>query len=118
MVKRVVSTGLACEIDLPKHWKIHPVVSITKLEPAPQTDDLFNRPCRRPRRVRTEEDKEGRPQPELLLQERHRRVGGRAQKDITEFLVRWKGASQAEDTWVKEAELQPAMVRKYRRRRQ
>ena len=34
---------LAFELDLPKQWKIHPVIFITHLEPCPKDGDPYGR---------------------------------------------------------------------------
>lgn len=31
----------ACKLALPKHWKIHPVISIADLEPLPESEDPY-----------------------------------------------------------------------------
>ncbi|OCL03896.1 hypothetical protein AOQ84DRAFT_356656 [Glonium stellatum] len=42
----------AYELELPEYWKIHPIISIEQLEPAPNDPDPFERPVdERPRTV-------------------------------------------------------------------
>ena len=36
-------SNLAYKLDVPSHWKIHPVISVTQLEPAPKGDDPYKR---------------------------------------------------------------------------
>ena len=38
------SGNLAYKLDLPKIWRIHPVISIAMLEPAPKEEDPYQRP--------------------------------------------------------------------------
>ncbi|OCL03025.1 hypothetical protein AOQ84DRAFT_420733, partial [Glonium stellatum] len=43
LIKKVFGSQ-AYELEFPKHWKIHPVISIEQLEPAPRDLDPFERP--------------------------------------------------------------------------
>ena len=45
VVREVYGKGNAYKLDLPDHWKIHPVISVEHLEPAPAPSaDPFERP--------------------------------------------------------------------------
>jgi hypothetical protein len=71
---------LAYRLELPESMKIHPVISIAHLEPAPDPEkDPFKRPF--------SQKILGEPTPERLLRKRqmNRRGGGR----VTEYLVRF-----------------------------
>jgi len=70
LIKKMIG-DLACELELPSNWGIHPVISIVELEPVPTEDD----PYQRPRRRTTKQPEYGIPEPETLLDTRQRRVG-------------------------------------------
>ena len=114
-VAKVIANGLACTLELPSHWRIHPTISITELEPQPPGDVPFNRPRRMPKRFRVE-PQDGGPlsAPDFLLRQRKRKLG-RSGKEIQEFLARWKDGNY--DEWVREADLPPALVRRFLRQR-
>jgi len=64
LIKRLVER-LACKLELPKNWKIHPVISIAELEPVPQND-----PYQRTRRRTTQAPLHEAPTADCLLDTR------------------------------------------------
>ncbi|KDN69113.1 hypothetical protein CSUB01_12601, partial [Colletotrichum sublineola] len=100
-VVRVVGPG-ACELDLPKHWKVHPVVSIAQLWKAAQGEDPFGREEKPPEPVEVD----GAPEYEV---ERlvDRRIKWRKGRPTVEYLVKWKGYSPASNTWEPRENLEP-----------
>ena len=110
-VKRLTDSRLAAELDdLPATWKIHPVVSLTELEPHPHTDDPYKRATRRPAKLRV--DDELLP-PEFLLDRRQRKVGRGTL--VTEYRVRFERTGPEHDDWVRQEHLPPGMVKKFDR---
>ena len=104
---------LAYRLEIPSHWRIHPVFTVTQLKPVPPpTDDPFNR--QRPdhpdsvfvekntQRVKSFEI-------ERLINKRET-----AKRD-SEYLIRWKGYDPQYDEWRNLPELKNAMnlVKKY-----
>jgi len=105
-VKRRIGR-LAYELDIPTHWRVHPVFSVVWLEPYPNPDP-FNRPePERPGTVFVEGDTETEQSYELdrILD---KRIVIRRKKRITEYLVRWKGWPPEYDQWLKDSELSKA----------
>lgn len=90
-VKRRVGR-LAYELDIPPHWKIHPVISIAHLEPAStQVEDPYDRARPdHPGQVYVEGDTETSKsyKIEALLGKRSLKRYG---KTRIQYLVRWKG---------------------------
>ena len=90
----------AYKLDIPSHWRIHPVVSIAQLEPASlPTNDPWNRTVPNdPPPVSTEGDTTEWKSYEIerLVGDRVRNYGG---KRIKEYLVRWKGYGPWHDRW-------------------
>ncbi|CAI6082148.1 unnamed protein product [Clonostachys chloroleuca] len=105
----------AYELDLPEHWKIHPVVSILQLEEAPQGVDPFDRPRRNEQpRVFVEGDDDIWQSFELETIIAKRKYYNRDQ-----YLVRWKGYDAGFDTWLYEEELDnaPELLREFTAKR-
>ena len=78
---------LAYRLELPSHWRIHPVLSIAQLEPVPSGEDPFCRP--RPEQPDSIYVKGDTPtvksyEVERLLNKRQTKTRG------PEYLVRWK----------------------------
>ncbi|OQD78469.1 hypothetical protein PENDEC_c001G07228 [Penicillium decumbens] len=102
---------LAYKLDLPESWRIHPVISIAHLEPAPSGDDPWNRQSDT---VHTPTDDhrfpgETRYDVEAILAKRVRPARGRApangpRKMVTQYLIRWTGQSAKEDRWITAAD--------------
>lgn len=111
LVERLVGK-LACKLSLPGHFKIHPVISVTQLEPVPQSQDPYQRVLRTREQIPIPQMEE--PTPQMLLKARTRAVG-RSQTVVTEYLVRYHGAGSDQDKWIREENLPTAMVRKYKR---
>jgi len=110
-IKRMVGR-LACELELPKNWKIHPVISIAELEPTPAQDD----PYQRTRRHTTQAPLHETPTPDCLLDTRVRKVG-RNKREIHEYRVRFKGLGPEHDNWVPESNLPKPLVKTFQRLR-
>lgn len=92
--------GLAFRLDLQGQLKIHPVISVTHLEPAPTGKDPFERlPPPEPERVPIGRDRDGEFQ---ILDIVGRRTGGTNRRPHVEYLVRWKQAHPHDDIWLKE----------------
>jgi hypothetical protein len=107
---------LAYKLELPPRYKIHPVVSVDHLEPAPLGSDPFDRTRPdHPPAVYVEGDDEEWTSYEIekLVDKRTRRYG--RGKPITEYKVRWKGYGIEFDEWYGEDLLQNAqeMIREY-----
>ena len=108
--------SLAYRIELPSHWRIHPVVSIAQLEPsAPPSADPFSRPRptrREPVYVDGDTDKVKSFELERIITHRYTKKRG------IEYLVRFLGYGPEDDDWRNTIELgdAPDLLRDYRRR--
>ena len=109
---------LAYRLDLPAHWRIHPVLSIAQLEPAPAPkDDPFQRPKPdHPDSVFVEGDTDRVKSYEIerLVNKRQTKRRG------PEYLVRWRGYGPEHDDWRNLPELGDAqqLVKDYEDARQ
>jgi hypothetical protein len=113
-IKRKVS-HLAYELDIPLSWRIHPVISIAHLTPAPNPEDNpdpFNRIQPPPGPLEYDTDDTSNAEGEVYELERlveHKKVKGRkGGRDTYKYLVRWKGYGAEEDVWKKESDLRHA----------
>jgi hypothetical protein len=115
-IKRRVGR-LAYELELPPNWKIHPVISVTHLEPAPKVLDPFRRPRSDGQEPvdNVEGDTDEWKSYELERIVDHR-FYGRHRK--LEYLVKFKGWSNAHNDWYPEELLANAqeLVDEYRAR--
>jgi hypothetical protein len=92
-VKRVFTN--AYELDIPKHWRVHPVISVEHLEPAPDgADPYYDRPTNDGSNIEpvtqdgdTEEWQSW--EIEKPVDKRIRKYG--KGKPELEYLIRWKG---------------------------
>ena len=112
-ILEVLGKGNACRLDLPTTWRIHPVISIDQLEPAPEADkpDPFNRPQNdQPAAI---DENDGQFLVERLLDRRIRRVG-RYRKEVTEYLVKWSGYGHEHNQWVKEDDVSEDLKIEYK----
>ena len=100
--------NLAYKLDIPPHWKIHPVISITQLEPAPKGDDPYKRTTKpdHPPPVAELNDDWQECAIEKLVGRRQRKYG--RGKPLTEYLVRWEGWGPEWDLWYGEDLLEDA----------
>jgi hypothetical protein len=99
-VCRVVS-DVAYELQLPTTMKIHPVFHISKLKKYVNGLDQFpTRPQQEINRPTTTETIDGEDawEVERILKKRERRVG-RGRVKVIEYLVKWKGYPDWENTW-------------------
>ena len=97
---------LAYKLDVPTHWRIHPVVSVTMLEPMPGPDP-YERPVpEEPDSVYVEGDTDAYKSWE---------VEKVLDKEGDRYLVRWKGWNSAHDAWRTKSQLANAsdLVREY-----
>ena len=112
---KVISTigTNAYKLEIPPHWRIHPVVSVTQLEP--YIHDTWNRPAPSdPPPVEVDGDTEEwrSYEVEKLVADRVRNYGG---KPIREYLIRWLGYGPQHGQWYGEDLLtdSPELVRQY-----
>lgn len=102
-IKRKVG-NLAYELNLPPTMKIHPVISVAHLDPAPRSADPFGREPPRSGPI-SEADAGGFSdvyEIQSLLSRRHRTVRG---KRRTEYLVKWKGWGNEHNAWYDSSDL-------------
>ena len=89
--------NLAYRLEFPPHWRIHPVISVAHLEPAPDPhDDPFKRPRpAHPPAVSMEGDVGIYIVEKLIDRRQFRRGSGWC----VEYLVRWLGYGPEYDVW-------------------
>jgi len=103
VVKKV--RRLAYQLDIPRHWRMHPVFSIAHLEPAPLGKDPFERPLpEQPDSVYVDGDDEFNKSYEIerILQKRITQTG------LIRYLIRWTGYGPEFDEWRLESQLSNA----------
>lgn len=99
--------NLAYRLDLPPHWRVYPVISVTHLEPAPNPhDDPYKRPRLAHLPALSMEGDVGIYFIEKLLDRRQSRRGSGW---CVEYLVRWEGYGPAYDVWYNIKDLDDAM---------
>ena len=102
MVKEIVGTQ-AFKLDFPSHWRVHPVVSAAHLWKPTQGMDPFHRIEPAPQPIALDGNGEA-DHWELDRIIRHR-VIWRKRKPYLHFLVRWKGFTAKDDSWLTDANL-------------
>lgn len=102
---------LAYKLDLPQHRRVHPIISIAQLEPAPPGDDLFKKPSQELPPSLIVDGETDHYEIERLLD---KRLGGRRRKQ-TYYLVKWKGYGHEHNQWMNKKDLDHAaeLVRRY-----
>jgi hypothetical protein len=98
VLRRVSS--LAYELEIPSNWRIHPVISVTHLEPAPHGKDPYGRDSNEHPPPLEEGDPNAEWREflvETLLDRRYRRYG--KGKKILEYLVKWEGYGPEFNEW-------------------
>lgn len=93
-IKRRVGR-LAYELELPKTWKIHPVLSVAHLETGPKDKNPCERtgPKPQPLEVNDDDSEWQSYEVERLVDKRYRKY---EKKVIPEYLVHWKGYGAAD----------------------
>ncbi|KAJ7553709.1 hypothetical protein O6H91_06G109200 [Diphasiastrum complanatum] len=97
-----VINKVAYKLDLPANVGIHPVFHVSKLKPSLGVGETLV-PVEDLVELLRDESVSGPPEPEAIVNSRQRTLRSRV---LREFLVRWRGKSEEEDTWEKEADLQ------------
>ena len=88
---------LAYQLELPTNWRIHPVISIAQLEPAPKDLDPFGRPTQElPSAVEVDGETDHHEIERLLGRRYQRGRHGRTKQ----YLVKWKGFGHEENKWI------------------
>ncbi len=100
---------LAYKLKLPPTMRIHPVVSISQLEPAPQGKDPYERSVDIELPPVTNEDDDA---PSYKIE---RLMNKWVTRERTQYLVKWKGYHHGHDAWYDLDDLQEAseLVKKY-----
>jgi hypothetical protein len=91
---------LAYELKLPPQWKIHPVISVAHLEPAPKGQDPFGREPIEGKEpvdaVEGDDDEWQSWELERIVDKRYTKYGG---KDNLEYLVKYLGWGNQYNEW-------------------
>ena len=111
--------NLAYKLEIPPTWRIHDVVSVAMLEPAPSQADPYDRPHEdHPGAIEDENNNEEAPtyEVEKIVDGRKRRYGRSQPRQ--EYLVKWKGWGPEWNQWMPLSELESAteVVQDYERR--
>ena len=82
---------LAYKLDMPVHWRVHPVISVAMLEPMPTGSDLYERPVPdQPDSIYVEGD---------TAIQKSWEVEDIVGKEGDRYLIRWKGWGPEHDQW-------------------
>ena len=95
----------AYKLELPAHWRIHPVFTIAMLEPAPDpASDPFDRPRPDyPESVHVDGDTDHLKSWKLeRILDKRMVKRGRSRTPCVEYLIRWEGYGPEEDRWYNE----------------
>jgi len=107
---------LAYRLDLPEHWKIHPVLTIAMLEPclSPHTNPFNRIHPTNPDPVNADRDDLDEPEWEVSRILDQRQIRRRRAGVILQYLVRWEGYGAHEDSWIKASDVfADDLVREY-----
>jgi hypothetical protein len=90
---------LAYLLELPSHWRIHPVISVAQREPCPSSPDPYD--CPRPDHPNAIETEGDTPQwksyeVERIVDKRMRTYGS---KKVAQYLLKWKGYGPEWNEW-------------------
>ena len=98
---------LAYKLDIPPTWRIHPVVSITHLEPVPPGEDPYGREAEEPGPVKTEggDDADVYEVEKIIAKRRVYTGRGRRRRAHSEFRVKWTGWGDHHNRWMKREDL-------------
>lgn len=105
----------AYRLRLPPTWRIHDVISVVYLDPAPNTEDPYGRTAPPPPPVvKNADDVDAEWEVEAIVKKRVSR-GTRNKPEKIEYLVRWKGFGSEYDDWIEEGNLESCarLVREY-----
>lgn len=92
----------AYRLDIPNHWRIHPVISVAQLYRPKQGKDPFQRQTPTPSPIAVDGSEEW--EVEKLMDSR---TNHRHRPPTTQYLVRWKGFTAKDDTWEDRENLLP-----------
>ena len=107
-IERMVGR-LACRLKLPPTWRIHPVVSVAQLEPAPNDPDPHGRENPEPPPLSTDLDD---PAPVYEIESL---LARRRSRGKTQYLVKWAGYGHEHNVWYNAEDLTSAqeLMRQY-----
>ena len=103
----------AYQLKLPTSWRIHDVISVVYLDPAPKGKDPYDRtPEPLPPVIKNADDPDARWSVDSVV---NKRVINRGRRSKVQYLVRFEGYGPHDDEWMHEDELWDCedLVRKY-----
>jgi hypothetical protein len=100
-----------CRLKLPDNWKIHPVFHNSLLKPYKETPQHGSNFAKPPPEIVAEE--EGHYEIEKILDAKPTR-----NRRSTQYLIKWKGYSEAENSWIPRSELKhaPDLLKEFEQR--
>lgn len=91
----------AYRLDIPSHWRVHPIFSLAQLKLAPPGSDPFKRPIpEHPGSIFVEGDTNELKSYVIkrILNKRIRRAGRSGKKEIIKYLIKWRDYNPKYDT--------------------